>query len=150
MCLFLSGVLADGHQVCTVYAVEVPPEVVLTCPGRSPPGMRGGRRRQTGRTARPLLSIQLDLRFKPRVIFYSNAAGGRSICGWINAYGPAFEEVRETDLLHVQETAVQLSFREAQLPGQLKGLAEAAWGRWQAFCVNAPHSDRQREALAQA
>jgi hypothetical protein len=55
----------------------------------------------------------------------------RTVNGWINAYGPAFESWRAPDLLTwVLDTAASKGFREINSYGILKERQKEAWGRW--------------------
>jgi hypothetical protein len=53
--------------------------------------------------------------------------------GWVEAYGPAFEDWRATTLDRLLMMAARLGFREVTSPEGLADQCELAWRRWDTF-----------------
>jgi len=53
--------------------------------------------------------------------------------GWVEAYGPAFEDWRVHTLDRLLRTAARLGFREVTSPEGLADQCELAWRRWDTF-----------------
>jgi hypothetical protein len=54
--------------------------------------------------------------------------------GWVEAYGPAFEDWRVTTLNRLLRMAAKLGFREVTSPEGLADRCELAWRNWDTFC----------------
>jgi hypothetical protein len=60
-------------------------------------------------------------------------AAQSAVRGWINAYGPAFREVRDDTLLHIQRLATEVGFREIGSLQDLQRWAQNSWENWQTY-----------------
>jgi RNA-directed DNA polymerase len=66
-----------------------------------------------------------------------------AVRGWIDAYGPAFENRRDDVLNRVLTTAAGCGFREIDDRETLQGRWKSAWGRWRFLCHEVRHGSQR-------
>jgi hypothetical protein len=63
--------------------------------------------------------------------------------GWVEVYGPAFENWRVVTLDRVLQTAARMGFREVDARDQLADRCETAWRRWNTLRRGVEQSSNQ-------